>query len=123
MKTEAAREFETLLQEAVRQVQMDPSADQVIVVKTAKANTYHFANHRPGESCEDEDRFVEMLSSQRDAEIRYLVCMWNNYGIEIPSMNFRKKLLAACGKNAEADILLEAEHGLIARKLIWSMPG
>lgn len=54
-----------------------PDAQQVIAVKTAKANVYHFASRcvsRP----EDEEAFLKMLCDRNDAELQYLVCVWDN---------------------------------------------
>lgn len=108
--------YHELLTEAAKQVQANPSADQVIVVKAASGNTYSLTN--PVLSGADaENGFVQMLSDRGDAEIKCLVCMWNSGELDVPSMNFRKKLLSACPKNADTLLLLQTDREPTARRL------
>lgn len=59
MIVDASCEFEALVEEAKRYVLEYPSAEQVIVVKTAKSNVRFFANNVLDEKCEEEKRFLE----------------------------------------------------------------
>lgn len=118
-----AKELCALLEEAERQVQANPEADQVIAVKTAKGNTYHFANHQvQAGSRADEDRFVELLREKDDVTVQYLVAMWNTCGIDLPSMHFRRRLLELSPQNAEAVIPLQGEGGYLMRTIGSTMP-
>lgn len=121
MGNEAIKTYRELMGEAETQVRSHASADQVIVVKTAKSNTYCFANPAKSGVYDEEDRFVQMLSVRGDSQIQYIVCMWNSCEIDIPSMNFRKRLLAACPKNAEAGIILRTAEKLIVKTLSQCM--
>lgn len=111
-------ELYALLEEAERQVQANPEAEQVIVVKTAKANMYHFANYDiTSGSRADEDRFVELLREQDDTEVQYLVAMWNNGGVDLPSHHFRSRLLEPSPKNGEAVMPLQGEEGYMMENI------
>ncbi len=109
--------FQELLAEAEKQISANSSADQVIVVKTAKGSMNCLANHVLDGVYDEEDGFVQMLSARGDAQIKYLVCMWNSGEVDVPSMNFRKKLLSACPQNGETLILLQSDREKVARKL------
>lgn len=115
-----------LVQTAKKIVSLNPTVDQVIVVQTEKSHIYDFMNHilRDGQyhgQMEDEKAFVQMLSDKEEV-VRYIVCMWGDYSIDIPSMNFRKLLLAASEKNADAMLILKSEQSINLKKLSWSMP-
>lgn len=119
-------EYYELVQRAKELVLLNPSVDQVIIVKTEKSNIYHFTNRLyidgmfTGKS-EDEEKFVEMLSDKKDQVIRYIVCMWNCCSIDVPSMNFRELLLEASEKNAEAMLVLQSVTELILTKMGMTM--
>lgn len=122
MEKTTQKEFASLFNEAKEQLHNNPTAEQIVVIKTANDNMYYFVNNLSVKGTADEDCFIEMLLDKDNVEIKYIVCMWNDYGIEIPSMNFRKRLLEICEKNAEALMLLQGENGFFAKEIKWSMP-
>lgn len=114
-------EWNDLLEEAKRLVSEEPRAMQVILVHTAKGNVYHFANTCISEP-EEEEAFLELLQEKDDTQILGLICMWNNFQIDVPSMRFRKRLLEICSRNDETQILLQGEYVLAVRTLRSTMP-
>ena len=76
---------------------------------------------------QDEEQFMKLLQEKADSEVKYIVCMWKNGSVEIPSMHFRKMLLEASPKNADAifAVLTGDGNGGLAvgvRTIGWSMP-
>ena len=112
-----------LLEVAEQQVKVNPEADQVIAVKTAKGNVYHFANHGvlTGNTA-GESRFAQMLEEQGDTEILCLVALWNNGCVDVPSMHFRCSLLELDPRNGETVMLLRSENGYTVRTVGSAMP-
>lgn len=100
------QEFESLIQEAKQRVSEHPSAEQVIVVKTAKGNVRFFANNVLDQKYEEEKEFVQKLVEEDDAVLEYIVCMWNDSSLDFPSMNFRKLLLDVNEENNHARMYL-----------------
>ena len=98
--------FESLIQEAQKRVLELPSAEQVIVVKTAKGNVRFFGNNVLDQKYEEEKDFVQKLVEEDDAVIEYIVCMWNDSNLDFPSMNFRKLLLGVNEENKHAKMYL-----------------
>ena len=47
---------------------------------------------------------------------------WNEYSIDLPSINFRKLLMAASEKNADAMLVLKSVSDLNLKKLSVCMP-
>ena len=73
------------------------------------------------EILQEENPFVQQLVEQDDAEIKYIVCMWNNYGVEVPSNQLRKCLLAASPKNEDALMILQGEYDYAIRTIKSTM--
>lgn len=121
--SETTKQFYMLYEEAKKQAQLHPSAEQIIAVKTAKGNTYTFPNYTMLTTHEDEGRFVRMLQDRQDAQVRHLVClMMPGREIEISSFFLRNALLHADPKNEETTMLLQADIGLMVKTIKWSMP-
>ena len=100
------QELEPLIQEAKQRVSEHSTAEQVIVVKTVKGNVHFFANNVSDQKYEEEKEFVQKLIEEDDAVIDCIVCMWDDFNLDLPSMNFRKLLLAANEENNHAKICL-----------------
>ena len=101
-----------------KQRKENPAAEQIIIVKTTKDNIYFCVNYNIMQgNYEDEKQFFQMLVDVNDVEVKYIVCMWKNGGVDIPSANFRKNLFAICPKNEEAIWVGLGEKGLIYKTL------
>ena len=116
------REYYELVQKAKELVALHSSADQVIIVKTQKGNVYHFINylHVDGQfigKSDDEERFVQMLLDKEEPVLKYIVCMWNEYSIDVPSMHFRELLMSISEKNADAMLVLKSMSDLNLKKI------
>lgn len=117
------RELYAVLEEAEHRIQENPDADQVIVVKTSKANVYHFANYQvQAGNREDEIRFINLLREQDDKEILYLAAMWNNGEVDLPSHHFRSLIMELSPRNGEAVMPLRGEVGYLVRTVGATMP-
>lgn len=99
-----------------------PDYDQLITVKTIKSNMYSFANKIECMNAHYEEDFINQLIRQEDFEIEYVVCVWNDGSLDIPSMNFRQLLLQASEKNNHAILVMLGENGIIGRELASCMP-
>ena len=97
---------------------------QIVAVKTAKDNVYYYINKAwcPETFQKEEMLFLNMLREKEDTQILFAVCLWNGGGLDIPSIHFRKGLLALCHKNEATKLLLQGEHRLIAKNLQDTMP-
>ena len=100
------QQFEFLIQEVRKYMLEHQAAEQVIVVKTAKGNVRFFANNVLDQKYVEEKEFVRKLVEQDDTVIQYIVCMWNDESLDLPSMNFRKLLLEVNEENKYAEIYL-----------------
>lgn len=130
MKT-LTEEFKEMFHEGEQQFLLTPEADHVVVVKSAKENTYLYASRELSQGgIEDAEKFVQMLQSIDETEVKLIVCLFNGKHninpssqpfLEIPSYDFRKLLLAANAKNMEALIFLATIPGLFFKELKWTM--
>ena len=103
------------------EIHLNPEAEQVVVVRTAKNRIRSFVFHSMSEILQEENPFVQQLVEQDDAEIKYIVCMWNNYGLEVPSIQLRKCLLTVAPKNEEAFMILRGEYDYAIRTIKSTM--
>ena len=64
-----------LLEQARELAKVESTAQQVILVKTAKSNVYHMANQN-AETPADEDRLLALLRETEDSTVQAVVCLW-----------------------------------------------
>ena len=114
-------EMKVLFEKAEALIHQNPDVQQMIVVMTQKGNVYHFANTDAMNSA-DEENFLSMLREKDDIQISKMVCMWNNFAVDLPHIRFRKRLVELCPENAEAYILLMGEGHYVAHRLSKTMP-
>ena len=114
-------EMEELLHEAEKLVDSENSSAQgaqVIVVLTAKSHRFSFVNHNIMEgNLSEEEEFIEGLVEAGETEIRYLVCMWQEYMLDIPSQHMREQLVKTNPLNREMYLLLRGAEGYSIKKL------
>ncbi len=65
----------------------------------------------------DEALLLEGLNTSQDTEIRYVLCMWQDGGIDIPSHAFRNMLCALDSRNAESLLFVMTDRGISVVKL------
>lgn len=93
-------------------------AQQVIVLQTAKGNTY--SGISIGENMSDrtpEDALLKTVQDADDTHVLHLVCVWYTKQIDLPSMRFRKALLEMDSRNGETQILVLTGAGRKAKPL------
>ena len=110
--------FSHFLDEAERLLRAEPSAEQVIAVRTAKDSVLHLLNRSIMDGgTGDEDAFFAMLSDRGERAVRAVLCMWHDGTIDLPSIHFRRRLIELCPGNKDAAVLLQGEGTLITKKL------
>ena len=114
--------MEELRSVAKKAAALYPDADQVIAVRTSKSNIYYFSNNVLSGNYTDETAFIQMLREKDDVYIQYVVCQWIDGGLDLPSMHFRKLLLAADSRNGQAKILCQGFEQHVIRTLAQTMP-
>ena len=68
-------------------------------------------------SVEDECAFTRFLAGNDDAEIRYMVCMWDDATPDVPSCHLRNLLVELNPANQNIEILLKSGEGFHVRSL------
>lgn len=121
-RAEFISEFEALVGEAKNEIRLNSGAEQVVVVRTAKNRIRSYVFHCMDEIVQEDNAFVRQLIEQDDVEIKYIVCMWNNYGLDDLSIQLKKCLLEASPKNAEALMVLQGEYDFAVRTIKSTMP-
>ena len=120
-RVEITSEFESLIGEAKNMLRLNPEADQTVVVRTKSNRIFSFAC-KMDELSETEDTFVQRLVEANATEIKHVVCMWYEFGIDQPSMHFRKRLLEISAKNGDAQVLLQGADDFHLRTINSLMP-
>ena len=69
----------------------------------------------------EEKALLEKLKIANDTEIRYVLCMWQNNEIDIPSFAFRKMMMELETKNTESLIFVLTADGVSSIKLSTTM--
>jgi len=112
------KEFTDLFEVAKSELDLNQTAQQVIVVRTAKKAVYSFVNNDivSGNTVE-EQQFAKLLSGKEDTEITELVCMWNTSVLDIPSLNLRNLLVKMNKENSKTKILLRGKDSYLVREM------
>ena len=110
--------FERLLQKAKELVASDPSVQQVIAMLASNGQIFSCMNHDiiAGNNTEETD-FVNMLAENDATEIRYCVCMWNDFTLDIPSQHLRELLVELSPFNRMTQFLLRSGEKFVVRML------
>lgn len=114
-------EMEELLYEAEKLVESEGSlsqGEQVIVVLTAKSHRFSLVNHNIMEGdLSKEENFIKGLVEVGETEIKYIVCMWQEYMLDIPSQHMREQLIKLNPLNKEMYLLLKGTENYLIKKL------
>lgn len=86
---------------------------QAVVLFSATGNTYStVVKNALSKEKTDEMALLERIKAIKDTEIRYVLCMWQDTCIDIPSFAFRELLCALNPKNAESMVLVTTTDGV-----------
>lgn len=95
---------------------------QAIVLYSASKNEYSaIIKNACSRELTEEKALLEKLKIANDTEIRYVLCMWKNNEIDIPSFAFRKMMIELETKNTESLIFVLTADGVSSIKLSTTM--
>ena len=109
MTNEIQERFLSLRAEAESRLSEDPAAQQLIALQSANGKNYVFSV-RDWTDPAPEEAFLNKLRDSGDTEIELLVCLWRDgLCLDLPSMRFRRALMALDERNADTLILMNGE--------------
>ena len=86
---------------------------QAIVLYSVTGNQYGAViSNALSEEMTEETTLLNKAILARDTEIRYVVCMWQDQSIDIPSYAFREKLCACNPKNKDSLLFVMTPDGV-----------
>lgn len=86
---------------------------QAIVLLTSEGSEYGAVIHDALEKDSLEEKALfDRLHHQNDTEIRYALCMWEDGGIDLPSISQRKMLCELNPQNTETKIFVMTKNGI-----------
>ncbi len=101
--------FPALRTEAERRLHEEPGAQQAVVLRSAMGGVYAFSL-RDWTDAAPEDEVLHELRERGDTAIELLVCLWQQgLSPDLPSIRFRRSLLALDARNADTRILVNGE--------------
>lgn len=91
---------------------------QAIVLLSANGAEYAaLIKNALSEDKSDEKALLERLTIANDTEIEYLLCLWQDGGIDLPSYRFREMLYETDQRNTECKIFVLTQNGTSVVKL------
>ncbi|MBE6531235.1 MAG: hypothetical protein E7679_03980 [Ruminococcaceae bacterium] len=91
---------------------------QAIVLLSANGAEYAaIIKNALSEDKSDEKALIERLTIANDTEIEYLLCLWQNGGIDLPSYRSREMLCETDTRNTECKIFVLTQNGTSVVKL------
>ena len=115
-------EFSILAGEIEKIFLKNPEAVQAIAIMTQSQNIYCIVNKSLKEATYIDNNLFMKLVQTKDTDVKYIICKWNGYSVDVPSWSFRKKLLEINSNNANAKILLLGFDGYIVKNVKDIMP-
>jgi len=117
-----------LVKYAERIFAADKSARLVAAVATEKGNVIGFTDMADEavdnfDRIKQENRFLHSLAECGETVISCGLFLWKSGELDIPSANFRKRLVELNSANLEAEFLLRGGNGFVPRKLREMRPG
>ncbi len=95
---------------------------QAIILLSTTENTYSsIIRNALSEEKAEEASLLQQIQDAKDDEINFVLCMWQDKNIDIPSFSFRKSLLNANQKNSESMLFVMTADGVSAIKLSTTM--
>lgn len=115
--------FEQLTKQAESLLRSDISAEQAVCVLTGNGNVRWFLNHDiMSGNTSDEAAFIESLKEGGDTGVRYAVCMWRDFWLDVPSWHLRERLVQLNASNRETEVLLRGGDGFVVKPLKVMVP-
>ena len=95
---------------------------QALVLFSSTGNRYStIIRNACSEEKTEEASLIESLKIAEDTELSYVLCMWQDNGIDIPSFTFRKMLCTLNPKNSESLLFVMTAGGVSAIKAYSTM--
>lgn len=95
---------------------------QAIVLRSSKGNEYGTViRNALSKERYDEQVLIQKIQDANDSTICFVLCMWQEQCIDVPSYDFRKTLLELNEANAEAMIFVMTACGASEIKLLSTM--
>ncbi len=102
---------------ALKSTELNEKA-QAIVLLTHKGNAYCYViNDALSKDKAEEDGLLQILTESADTEIKYILCLWLNGGLDLPSYDLRKKLCKINDRNLHAGIFVNTFEDVVIREL------
>ncbi len=90
---------------------------QALVLTTDKGEYGAVISNALSPEKAEEGCLLDRLRTADDTAVRYVLCMWGDAGIDLPSHAFRELLCELDPQNAEALIFVRTKSGISAVKL------
>ena len=92
----------------VRAISEHPDAEGVTLVRTAAGEEYLFPFTGDPDFAE---KAARILTEGKNAHIRYLIHVWKDHTLDVPSYGLRKVLMELHPANGKALLMLRGENG------------
>ena len=95
---------------------------QAIILHSAYGNEYSaIIRNELSKEKTDELSLIRKIQEAQDSKICFVLCMWQDNCINIPSFEFRKLLLESTEKNSDAILFVMTANGVSEIKLSATM--
>lgn len=116
MDQEKLKALSYLLEQGLQVLAQKDAPEQTVLLLTEKGSLCTLImEERP--VYRELDTFLETRKGEADTRILYLLCLWRDGSLDVPSAELRKALLALNPGNSRARVLLNGGDGLNLKPL------
>lgn len=90
-----------------------PDADGITILRTARGSEYRFPLYMKEPFVDSVQQAVDTLTQKDDTQVLYLVHIWKNHWLDLPSRGLREALTALHSENKHARMMLIGEESFV----------
>ena len=116
--------FECMKEKAIEMLSIADKSQytQAIVLHSSTGNDYStIIRNALSEEKADEESFIRKIQENQDSEMTFVLCMWQDQCIDIPSFAFRNLILNLNEKNSDSTLFVMTADGVSGIKLSATM--
>ena len=118
-QTDETNLYQMYIHSGIPAIEEAPQAEGITILRTDKGQEYRFPfSFQAGFTAE----VIAALTAAGDSQVRYILHIWKNHALDVPSYDLREALLSLHPENGNARMLLAGENSFCIRSIQDTMP-
>ena len=111
--------YQMYIHSGIRAIEEAPEAEGITILRTSKGKEYCFPFSFQSDFVPN---ILSTLTAGEDVCVLYLLHVWKNHALDVPSYGLRQALTALHPENQKALLMLIGEENFVIRSIQETMP-